>query len=507
MLRCSLALVPSLIFRLSEKEFIMRSCLFAVAVLLVANPVADIMAADPLSWLPSDVNAVARVNVAEIYQSEIARKEGWIRKATESFVQQESFIPPGTKQIVVGAELDLSDNMMARRKYSVLVPEDSMTLEKLSPWFASGIDTISGKKLAQFGNDGFIVDAGDGCWLTSVSSSRQFISRWLRNGPTSGGNQLSPYLRSALKGADKSPQLILAIDLQDNFSASEILEQLQSADWFNSKDGAKNAADVIESVRGITIVISIGADRTGTATLEFGKDAAPLKPILDKLVPEVLDRVGVAADKLQEWKWTVKGNQITGGGSVSPGTGREVLAILDPPSITHAMSANSTSDSTNPDEVIAKTSLKYCKSIQVLLSDLRGTLNREKNNHAVLFERYGRRIDDLPKLNVDSQLLDFGTRVSSSLRYQGQAERMNKINAGTSKRRTFAAASMQGNFGNVGPFDNVGWNPISPSDAPGVLDAQANERSKEVRFSEWKHIEDGLVAVRRAMTEKYKLEF
>ena len=63
-------------------------------------------AADPLKWLPAEVNAVARVNVGEIYQSPIAKKEGWLKRAAESFIQQESLGPPGTEQIVVGAELE-----------------------------------------------------------------------------------------------------------------------------------------------------------------------------------------------------------------------------------------------------------------------------------------------------------------------------------------------------------------------------------------------------------------
>ncbi len=473
--------------------------LFAICLIQV-----QVEAADPLKWLPAEVNAVARVNVGEIYQSPIAKKEGWLKRAAESFIQQESLVPPGTEQIVVGAELDLSDNLTARRKYSIIVPDSSLTLEKLAPWIPGGIGELSGKKMAQFGNDGYIVDAGDGCWLTTSSSSRQLIARWLKSAQAKNGNQLSTYLQTALKTSETSPQMILAIDLHDNFSAPEVMEQFQSSDFNLSKDAARNAADVIESIHGITLTMSVGTERSGAVTIDFGKEAAPLKPILDKLIEEVLDRVGVETEKLHEWKWTLNGRRISGSGPVQPGTGREILAILDPPSITHAISSNSTG--ATPEVSVARTSHKYSKSLQVLLDDLRTTLNREKHNHAVLFERYARKIDDLPKLNVDGLLLDFSGRVSSSLRYQGQSERMNKINAGTHKRQTYAAASMPGFQGNIGPY-NAGWNPIGPADSPGVIDAQANQAAKGVRFSEWKQIEDGLVAIRRAMTEKYQLEF
>ena len=480
--------------------------LFTTFLCVVVGLAADVMAADPLAWLPAEINAVARINVAEIYQSPLAKKEGWIKKATESFIQQEAFIPPGTRQILIGAELDLSDNLMAHRKYAVLVPEAQLTLEKLSAWLPGGIETLSGKPAAQFGNDGYVVDVGDGCWLTTVSSSRQLMSRWLRNGPMPGGPQLSSYLRSALKAKENTAQLILAIDLQDNFSAQEIALQLKSTDWFGSESGAENAAKVLESIHGITIGISVGTERTGTATLDFGRDAAPLKPVLEKMIAAVMKRVGTSSEDVQEWKWSVKGSQVVGTGSVSPGGARGLLSIMDPPSITHAISASSAVIETTPEDRMAKTSHKYCKSVQVLLDDLRATLNKERDNHALYFERYGRKIDDLPSLNVDVALLDYGAKVSSSLRYQGQSQRMHKINAGTRTQQSYGSNGYNGYYGNVGSY-NSGNDIYSVAAGSATIGAEENQAAKSVRFAEWKQIEDGLVAVRRAMTAKYNIEF
>ncbi|HEY0983821.1 hypothetical protein [Schlesneria sp.] len=462
-------------------------------------------AADPLDWLPADVNAVAKINVGDVYKSSLAKKEGWLKQATESFIQQESLVPPGTKQIIVGSELDLSDTLTAIKKYSIIVPEETLTLDKLSMWLPGEIEDVAGKKMAQFGADGYVVDTGDGLWLATTCASRQFITRWLKQGP-SGKQKLSPYLTSALQGSGES-QFVLAIDLQENFSESEVAETLKSYSWIGSESAAKNVAQVLASAKGITIRLTVDTGRTGTATVDFDRDAAPLKPFLDDLIAEILSRVGASSDDVQGWKWTVAGKQVKGTGTFSPGSARQVISLLEPPSITHAISASSQVTSTTPEGLQPKSSLKYCNSIRVLLDDLRATLNKEKHNHAVYFERYGRKIDDLPKLNVDPALLDFGARVSSSLRYQGQSDRMQKINAGTRKEQTYSSYASRAYYGNVGPY-NSGWNSYySGATSPGVIDAEANQAAKSVRFSEWKQIEDGLVAVRRAMTEKYHLEF
>ena len=160
----------------------MRVFPLLLSVALVGWLTAEGVAADPIAWLPAEINAVARINVAEVYQTPLARKEGWIKKATESFIQQESFIPPGTRQILVGAELELTDNLRSLRKFSVIVPDSQFTLEKLSLWLPSGISTFSGKPSSQFGNDGYVVDVGDGNWLVSESSSRQVMSRFRQPG-------------------------------------------------------------------------------------------------------------------------------------------------------------------------------------------------------------------------------------------------------------------------------------------------------------------------------------
>ncbi len=477
----------------------MRCCNLFVVVSIAGLLSSGVKAADPLAWLPAEVNAVGRVNVADLYKTPLAQKEGWFKKASESFVQQETFIPPGTNQILIGAELELSENLAAKRKFAVLVPDGQMTLEKLAPWLPGGIEVVSGKSVAQFGTDSFVADAGDGCWLTT-STSRQALSRWMRAGTTPGGGQVSRYLRMALNSKESPGQVMLAIDLQDNFSQQRIAGELKATDWFKSDLVVESNAKILTSIQGITIGIAVDNDRTGTAKIDFEMDAMALKPILEKLVEAVMHRVGVSTDDVQDWKWSVKGSQVMGAGPVSPGGARRLISILEPPSITQAISASSMAVEPTPETRMAKTSLKYCRSIQVLLDDLRETLKKTNDNHALYFERYARKIDDLPKLSVDGQLLDYSGKVSSSLRYQSQAQRMHNINAGTRVLETYSSS-----YNYVGPY---GTYTATPNLGVGAaINAEENQAAKGVRFSEWKQIEDGLVVVRRAMTEKYQIEF
>ena len=144
-----------------------------------------------------------------------------------------------------------------------------------------------------------------------------------------------------------------------------------------------------------------------------------------------------------------------------------------------------------------KTSHRYCKSVQTLLHDLRLELKSVNNNYTIYYEQYARKIDELPTLNVDPELLDFAGKVSSSLRYQSQNFRMNNIGRGTATASTYS----NGYVGAYGTYPVTGAGPAI------TIGLQANQASKGVAFSEWKQIEDGLVVVRRRMTEKYQIQF
>ena len=68
-----------------------------------------------------------------------------------------------------------------------------------------------------------------------------------------------------------------------------------------------------------------------------------------------------------------------------------------------------TPSSSSPSEASkAAASKTYFKSIAVLIEDLRKTLGDTRDNHAVWMERYGRKVDALPILNVDETLLAWG---------------------------------------------------------------------------------------------------
>ena len=106
-------------------------------------------------------------------------------------------------------------------------------------------------------------------------------------------------------------------------------------------------------------------------------------------------------------------------------------------------------------------------------------------------ERYARKIDRLPILNVDDDLLAFGADVAERFRKIALARKASGVRMGIRKSRTY------GHY-------YYGRRPTSNR-----IQIKTEERAKAsaVRIKEWKAIEDGLANIRRKMTKRYNVEF
>jgi len=181
-----------------------------------------------------------------------------------------------------------------------------------------------------------------------------------------------------------------------------------------------------------------------------------------------------------------------------------MISILDPPAVAHAISAAQAPAPPTAEERVAHTSLKFCKSLRTLLDDTRKSMSQTRDNRVLILERYARKIDDLPKLYVDDELIHYAENVSNSFRYQGQTMRNANISSGT--RKLEAGVNYTSSSVYIGPYGGFQFTTANPQGAA-TIESQEKAGASAVRFAEWKQIEDGLVAVRTDMTKKYEMEF
>ena len=115
-------------------------------------------------------------------------------------------------------------------------------------------------------------------------------------------------------------------------------------------------------------------------------------------------------------------------------------------------------------------------------------------------QRYGRRIDRLPILNVDEELLGYGASVSVTLRNVSVAQRMSGVRSGVRRSQTYRSYS----YNYRGNGYNSGRSVASDRNR---VQREEQAKASQIRFASWKEIEDATAAIRVTMTQKYNLEF
>lgn len=481
-----------------------------LCLMIASSPGFGWSAQEELKWLPDSVNGLAIVRVAEIYASPLAKREGWAKSAAQNFANQTALIPPGTELLVFGSEFGISPELPALREYAVVTFGRPAALESLSELGAGEIEEIDGHRTLSLRQGGFLVEDSQKLWRFTAPGGRQVGMKWLRQKPA-GELRLSPFLQSAVTDSKNAAHVLVALDLSDALTPDLIgpaIEELPSLDKLNAA-AKERVVKTLADLQGISLEVNVYEELQAELRFHFQQSPAALASVAPALLQNLLGSLGASLESAEHWKSAVSAETLVFRGPISQAEVRRILSLFRGQDL--ASAGESSSGTASPEatpEQIATASKRYYQDIERILNDLRTTLKDNRDNHALWFERSGRTIDGLKILNVDADLLTFGQRVSSSLRYQGQALRTSNIRRGV--RTTASGANNLYRYSStyVGPYGGTYWSSVTASPANGgAIAAEENASAKNVQFSEWKQIEDGLIAIRRTLTERYRLEF
>ena len=206
----------------------------------------------------------------------------------------------------------------------------------------------------------------------------------------------------------------------------------------------------------------------------------------------------------------IKGKSIVMQGNFSTDGLRRVFSVVELPSAKFSMLKDSAEpmDDSTPESLIRESSLTYFSSVDVLLKDLKRELRGNKAVSAIL-ERYAGRIDRMPILNVDEDLLDYGSGIAQTLRAIALSRRQGGIKSGT--QTTGMGRGGYSNYSyDYGYFDVSGdrYSGARASAADRAnIKARAMAESNNARVEGAKQIADATAQIRRQMTKKYGVEF
>jgi hypothetical protein len=230
-----------------------------------------------------------------------------------------------------------------------------------------------------------------------------------------------------------------------------------------------------------------------------------------------MEGMGAGVEEVESWNPRVEDNTIMLQGKLTERAARLLLSPADNRSTSAAYAEIASSPSTGGADPKAVAAFRYFRSVNSLIDEL-GAEGKTKtlSKRGYWYQQYAAKLDALPILNVDKELLDFGATLSQTLRMMANVASTTKAENSIIQSNTIdTPVSVPSYYGyGYGAYGNYGWYG-GPSQLTNVdnyrqvgnMCYRNSATEKAFREQTWKNINDATFAMRRKMTEKYKMEF
>ena len=491
--------------------------LFLAIVLIQVVPVTAGPFDKLLTKVPAGANVLVLIDVDATLESPVAQKEGWGKQLELSYVNRPIFLPPEASKLALAASLHSNSNFSRRWELATMELAEPLSMRSIARSEGGYLDKINGAAAAWTPSDAYFVSLGDRELGVMFPAERQFVSRWVDFAQQNQSAKISSYLQKAAQLSNSKIPIIMAIDLKDVVRPHELDERLQGFSELQKAGVSVNdVMQVLTSLQGAVLRVAVGNDVQGQLRIDFATSVAPIKGVAKQLVLGVLDDLGAHFEDLPSWKMELEDQAITMRGPMSENAQRRIFSVVEIPSTKFSTlkDAEKESSEETPESKMREASLTYYKATDVLIKDLRRDLQGNKASAAVM-ERYARKIDRMPILNVDDELLDYGSQLADTLRAMALSKRQGGIQVGTQ-----TAGMGTGNYGGsyndynrsyfgnlAGPEPDRLYASKTSAKQRTAIKAQAMAESKNMRVEGFKLIDQNSAAIRRQMTKKYGVEF
>ena len=450
---------------------------------------------DLMLRVPGAANSLVLIDVDGVYGSPMAIKQGWKATFERKWSEQPILLPPEAKRFVLASHLDPLNNLRSTWEVAIVDLANPIPMNTIARAEQGYLDSIGSTPVVWTPSHAYFVQLDSQILGIVYPDDRQAAARLISLGQTGQLAPLSPYLRAATKKLRNAGQIVLAVDLTDVAQPHRIDRMLRESKLLEDKNVSPSVvAQALSSLKGVTVTINFESQPLTEARIEFGSNIRAIKPIAKDLVLMAMSRVGIPIDDTKGWKVTVDGDTITIRGILTEKGLRQISRFLELPTSKFSTLAKESESKVDPMKATVDASLRYFKTMEKLIDDLRGGLNTDAKT--VWYEKTARKIDDMPILHVDEELLAFGANTAKALRET--AEQGRNVGRANSANQVAAIAS----YGNY--YDGYGYS--SAQQYP-VMQIQANNASSQNRTRGMQSLNNGLGDIRRKMTKKYQVEF
>ncbi|KAA5539339.1 hypothetical protein FYK55_24865 [Roseiconus nitratireducens] len=356
------------------------------------------------------------------------------------------------------------------------------------------VDQIEGKDVVWTPNQSYLVPGEENRVGILRPADRSLLSGWLS--PTLNSSH-SEYLETQAKQSENYLSMMFAVDLADAFSPVPMAKKLEGFESLKSQQ-PETVAGILASIKGARIIIGRRSLDECILTVDFGKSPAGLKPIAADLLGEILSRNGTAAPEVLSWKVSVKDNQMALQGTITEATLSGLMGVFSLQGQARQVGRKLSDDAGSESQKVAYQTKNYFDEVNAIIERTRKHSAQTTGALAKWNDQRARQIDELGTLGVDPEMVQYGTNVAELLRGNALAVRQTNIQAG----KINASQSL-----NSGYYGNGYYDANSTTDYQQVTQAYARGNAYANYKGALNQIDKMTAETRRAMTDKYQIQF
>lgn len=499
------------------------SCLLVVLSMLFIAGTAPVTASEQFAELvgrvPASANAVVILNMEKAKASALGVELGWDKRVEQAFQSGISRVPPQATRFVLASQLDF-ELMEPAWEVAIVDVAEPLSMDQILKLRGGTPDTIENLPAVALPNDTCIVQFSPQTLGAMAPANRQAVVRWVRETQAASRIPLSPYLQKAAVYSDEAgTEIIMAIDLDGVFPLERVVKYLKTKEeslkqW---QTDLRSLAPLLQGLRGIRVGIRTSSPMFGKISVDFGESTEPMAAFAKPLLLEALADGGAKLDELDGWQAEVKGATISLQGNLTPDGLRRIFSLFNSPAPSHSVAKDA---SPSEPKSKAQASLEHFHAVTGMADDLKKDMRDSKtlSQTKLWFDKYAKKIERLPILNVDEEFLDYSADVAEQLRAAAGSVRTMGIRSNA--RESQASSAVGNDTGNdgYGYGYGYGYGRYNPRDAAraefkavGTVKRQIRSQERGVMATDVHAIRADLIQktadMRRKMTERYQIEF
>jgi hypothetical protein len=341
------------------------------------------------------------------------------------------------------------------------------------------VDSVEGMNVVWSPKRLYLVPMPDNVLGLVRPSDRKLVGRWLRK---EGRESTASYLQEQANQGTTYLSMLLAVDLKDSLSRIAIRERIESFDSLKGKD-LDAMADILSQVNGIRVIVGRKSLAECIIGLDFASSPSALLPIAKDLFAEILSRNDASISEVTSWVPKLEGNSLSFRGTINADTIDDLLGIF-------TLHRQASATASSAPEMQVTNSESEIRETSDIIKRVRDYTARGTGERAHWNGQMARRLDELPTLKVDPELVDYAAKVSQGLR--GNMLAIQRTNISSS-------ASSTVNSGSYGYY----YDGNEPYKYSAVARAKGNTNYRETIAK----IDQMEADMRRKMTQKYQVQF